>query len=118
MTLTEEIQAIVSSMTDNNHPPSIVKITKGYETKLCDIIVKDSRLQHIRCSGYATPNTTGLLIYEDGDQSKPYVVLLHENPYPIGAIYQSTIDTDPSTLFGGEWEEITGQTFNTYQRIK
>lgn len=29
--------------------------------------------------------------------------------YPIGAIYQSTISTDPATLFGGSWERIQGR---------
>lgn len=29
--------------------------------------------------------------------------------YPIGAIYQSTIQTDPATLFGGTWERIKGR---------
>lgn len=28
------------------------------------------------------------------------------NPYPIGAIYMSTNSTNPSTLFGGTWEQI------------
>lgn len=29
--------------------------------------------------------------------------------YPIGAIYQSTMSTDPATLFGGSWERIQGR---------
>ena len=31
------------------------------------------------------------------------------NIYPIGAIYMSASSTNPSTLFGGTWQEITGK---------
>ena len=29
--------------------------------------------------------------------------------YPIGAIYMSLVSTNPSTLFGGTWEQLSGQ---------
>lgn len=29
--------------------------------------------------------------------------------YPVGAIYTSTVSTNPSTLFGGTWEQIQGK---------
>ena len=29
--------------------------------------------------------------------------------YPIGSIYESTVNTDPSQLFGGTWERIKGK---------
>ena len=29
--------------------------------------------------------------------------------HPIGSIYESTVDTDPSQLFGGTWERIKGK---------
>ena len=28
------------------------------------------------------------------------------NPYPVGAIYMSVDSTNPSTLFGGTWQQI------------
>lgn len=30
-----------------------------------------------------------------------------ESVYPVGAIYLSAEDTEPSRLFGGEWEAVT-----------
>lgn len=32
---------------------------------------------------------------------------LWEKVYPVGAIYLSTVNTSPATLFGGKWEQIT-----------
>ena len=29
--------------------------------------------------------------------------------YPVGSIYMSTSSTNPSTLFGGSWSQITGR---------
>lgn len=29
--------------------------------------------------------------------------------YPVGAIYMSTVNTSPATLFGGRWEQISGR---------
>lgn len=31
------------------------------------------------------------------------------NPYPVGSIYISVTETDPSTLFGGVWERLQGR---------
>lgn len=36
------------------------------------------------------------------------------NMYPIGAIYTSTINTNPRELFGGEWKSINATINNTY----
>jgi len=34
--------------------------------------------------------------------------------YPIGSVYTSTANTNPSTLFGGTWQEIQQQTLNVH----
>ena len=34
------------------------------------------------------------------------IALTKFNPYPIGAIYMSTLDTDPADLFGGKWQAL------------
>lgn len=46
-------------------------------------------------------NKSGYLI--DKDNSK---ISLIDTIYPIGSIYMSINNTDPSTLFGGTWEQI------------
>ena len=75
MTITDEITTIIQSLTDNNIPPQIVTIQKGYNKPICDIQTPNNTLRNIRCSGLAIPDTTGLLIYENGDQQSPFVLL-------------------------------------------
>ena len=75
MSLTEQIQTIISSMTDNNYPPQIITIRKAYDNHTADITTNDGVLKNIRCSGLATDNSKALLIYENGDLQKPFVLL-------------------------------------------
>ena len=75
MTIADEITTIIQSLTDNNIPPQIVTILKGYNKPICDITLNNQTLRNIRCSGLAIPDTTGLLIYENGDEHSPFVIL-------------------------------------------
>ena len=75
MTIADEITTIIQSLTDNNIPPQIVTIQKGYNKPICDITTSNNTLRNIRCSGLAIPDTTGLLIYENGDEHSPFVIL-------------------------------------------
>ena len=75
MTIADEITTIIQSLTDNNIPPQIVTILKGYNKPICDIQTQTSTLRNIRCSGLAIPDTTGLLIYENGDEHSPFIIL-------------------------------------------
>ncbi len=36
--------------------------------------------------------------------------------YPVGSIYMSVNNTDPSSLFGGTWEQINDSTFYMWKR--
>lgn len=75
MSISEQIETIIKDITDNNHPPQIVTIKKAYSTQKCDIQTEQGTLRNIRCSGLPIQDTTGLLIYENGDQKSPFVLL-------------------------------------------
>ncbi len=55
---------------------------------------------------------TGSIISPLFDKSKTanaderFSKFLHNEAYPMGAIYMSTVNTSPASLFGGEWERI------------
>ena len=78
MSISEQIETMINSLTDNNIPSQLVTITKAYPNKTCDINTNKGSLRNIRCSGLAIPDTTGLLIYENGDQQSPFVLLFTE----------------------------------------
>lgn len=50
-----------------------------------------------KLSGLNAPTT------DDEAANKGYVDL---RAYPVGAIYQSTVETSPASLFGGTWEQL------------
>ena len=75
MSLLEQIEAVVKDMTDNNNPPQIVQVSKAHDNNKCDIVTKTGNLRNIDCSGTATAGDKALLVYNEGDSGKPFVLL-------------------------------------------
>lgn len=75
MSIAQQIESIVSSMTDNNIPPKLVTVIKGYDIAICDIQTENGVLKNIQCSSPATIGTGGILLYLNGDENKPFVLL-------------------------------------------
>ena len=54
-----------------------------------------------------TPSTNDYLIMDNGSEtSKIKALTLFNLCYPVGSIYMSVNDIEPSVLFGGTWEKI------------
>lgn len=53
------------------------------------------------------PSTNDYLVMDDGSEtSRIKALTLFNLCYPVGSIYMSVNDTEPSVLFGGKWEKI------------
>ena len=48
-------------------------------------------------------------IGEVGNGGKFDMQAVFDAVYPVGCIYQSFVNTNPSQLFGGQWQQITGR---------
>ena len=86
MSLTEEIQAIISSMTDNNYPPQIITIRKAYTNNTADIITDNGILTNIPCSGKPVQDTKAMLTFNNGDMQDPYLILFEDAKITIQAL--------------------------------
>ena len=54
-----------------------------------------------------SPSTNDYLVMDDGSEtSRIKALTLFNLCYPVGSIYMSVNDVNPSTLFGGTWEKI------------
>lgn len=83
MSISKQIETIVSSMTDNNYPPQLVTITRAYNERICDITTNTGEvMKRVRCSNLAVEDTIALLTYPDGDQNKPFVLLFTDELNP------------------------------------
>ena len=43
-----------------------------------------------------------------------YDIINFDLIYPIGSVYISSSNTNPSSLFGGTWQEVQQQSLNLY----
>ena len=50
------------------------------------------------------------IMYKDGTVWRDAV-------HPVGSLYFSTVSTSPSTLFGGQWSQITGAAIRGYTSV-
>ena len=83
MSISEQIETIITSMTDNNYPPQLVTITKTYNERICDITTNTGEvMKRVRCSNLAVEDTIALLTYPDGDPNKPFVLLFTDELNP------------------------------------
>lgn len=83
MSISEQIETIITSMTDNNYPPQLVTITKAYNERICDITTNTGEvMKRVRCSNLAVEDTIALLTYPDGDPNKPFVLLFTDELNP------------------------------------
>ena len=78
MSISEQIEVMINNLTDNNHPPQIVTITKAYNNNTCDIQTNTGILQRVECSGQPIKDTKGLLTYQEGKQNNPFVILFED----------------------------------------
>jgi len=79
MSIGEQIEVMINNLTDNNHPPQIVTITKAYSNDTVDIQHLDGTVnKNIKSSGLGVKGTKALLTYENGDQKKPFVMLFED----------------------------------------
>ena len=78
MTITDQITTLIQTLTDNNHPPTIITIRKTYTNNTADIETENGTLYNIPCSGTPIPNTQALLTYNNGDINQPYIILFED----------------------------------------
>lgn len=78
MGIMEQIEIAINDRTGNNIPPEVITINKAYSDNTCDITTSKGVLRNIQCSGLAVEGAKGLLVYEDGEQDKPFVILFED----------------------------------------
>lgn len=78
MSIMEQIEIAIRGNTGNNIPCEVVTINKVYPNNTCDINTSKGVLRNVRCSGSVDNNKQGLLMFEDGKQDKPFVLLFND----------------------------------------
>ena len=75
-TLAEEIITIIQSEANNNPAPQTCTIRKVYTNGYVDIETNTGKINYLECIGATKPDTTGLLVYPDGNINKGIVISL------------------------------------------
>lgn len=78
MSIMEQIEIAIDDRTGNNIPVEVVSIIKSYSDNTCDIMSSKGNYRNVQCSGLAVEGAKGLLVYEDGKQDKPFVILFED----------------------------------------
>ena len=86
MSISEQIEVMINNLTDNNHPPQIVTITKAYNNNTADIITDNGILTNIPCSGKPVQDTQAMLTFNNGDMQNPYLILFEDARITIQAL--------------------------------
>lgn len=87
MSISEQIEVMITSLTDNNNPPQIITIKEAYTDNTVDIEHQNGTInKSIRASGRGVKGGKGLLTYENGDQNQPYIILFEDAETTINAL--------------------------------
>lgn len=78
MGIMEQIEIAINDRTGNNIPSQLITINKAYNNKTADITTNNGTYRNVPCSGLAVEGAKGLLVYEDGEQDKPFVILFED----------------------------------------
>lgn len=75
-TLTDEIITIIEAHSNNNPAPETVTITRVYSDGYVDAVTDKGTHHYIQTIGATTVNSIGVLLYPNGETSKPLIISL------------------------------------------
>lgn len=129
MSISEQIEIMIQTLTNNNHPPQIITITHTYNKNIVDIRLPDGSIQkEVKSSGRGVVNAKGLLCYNQGSQNQPYIILFEDADQTITSlglgrfyIYDDELyvelpnnTVNPFELVDGELLVTSDETSNNY----
>lgn len=130
MSISEQIEIMIQTLTNNNHPPQIITITRTYPKNIVDIQLPDGTIQkEVKSSGRGVTGGKGLLCYNQGSQTQPYIILFEDADQTItslglGRFYIHDDElyvelpnntSNPFTLVDGDLTVTSDETVNNYE---